>query len=468
MHRNPRFIPLAVVMCVGAVALQASAAPKGALRAGAAKVDITPGATAIPRPYTSILDPIYVRAIYLENGHASALLMNADLGMVSESVWKEASKRIAAQLNIPVPNILISATHDHSAIFFGDNPHGSDPAAAAWTERLEAAMVKAASDAKDAAQPARIGYGTDMLYLNVNRDAIDDKTRLWAQEPDLDYPSDKTLAVIRIESLSGEPIAVFMNYAMHAISLFLDGKVSGDFPGEAERYIERLYHDKAVVLWTSGAAGDQNPLYVRANGTISGARIHALMDAEHVDLGTAIMRAMFVGDPASDAIPIDPIALDQSLELVKSEGQITAEAAIRVMNNMETFNTDVEIEGAQDIVTCPGRKRLDTGREGAPGQYEDSTDPVKIRIGALRVGDIVFGSADAELYNMIGQRVKQGSKIHDTLMVTLTNGMANSGYVPTDDAFGRYTFQVLSSRLKPGCAEPGIEHGVDGLIEKMD
>lgn len=468
MRVHSRAILLACVFGLGVVAPQISAAPKGALRAGAAKVDITPEANAIPRPYTSILDPIYVRAIYLDNGHDRALLMNADLGMVAEAVWSEASKRIEAQLGIPLPNILISATHDHSAIFFGDNPHGTDPAAAAWTEKVESAMVKAASEAKDAAQPARIGYGTGMLYLNVNRDDIDGKTRLWAQEPNFDYPSDKTLAVIRIETLSGEPIAVYMNYAMHAISLFLDGKVSGDFPGEAERYIEKLYHGKAVVLWTSGAAGDQNPLYVRANGTIANARIHALMDAEHVDLGTGIMRAMFAGDPASDRIPIDPVAMEQSLELVKSEGQITAEAAIRVMNNMRTFNTDVQIEGGQDVVTCPGRKRLDTGREGAPGQYEDSPDPVKIRIGALRVGDIAFGSANAELYNMIGQRVKQGSKFQDTLMVTLTNGVANSGYIPTDDAFGRYTFQVLSSRLKPGCAEPGIEHGVDGLIEKME
>jgi hypothetical protein len=41
---------------------------------------------------------------------------------------------------------------------------------------------------------------------------------------------------------------------------------------------------------------------------------------------------------------------------------------------------------------------------------------------------------------MIGLRVRAGSKFRDTLGVTLTNGMANSGYVPTDDAVGRYTF----------------------------
>jgi hypothetical protein len=68
----------------------------------------------------------------------------------------------------------------------------------------------------------------------------------------------------------------------------------------------------------------------------------------------------------------------------------------------------------------------------------------------------------------IGQRVNAGSKVHDTIVATLTNGMANSGYVPTDGAFGRDTFQVYATSLKPGCAEPWIERGIGGIIEKMN
>jgi neutral ceramidase len=259
--------------------------------------------------------------------------------------------------------------------------------------------------------------------------------------------------VVKIESTSGELIAVYLNYAMHAVSLFLDGKVSGDFPGEAERYIERTSGDKAVALWTSGAAGDQNPLYLRANRKISEARIQAVMEAEHVDLGTAILHAMFAGNPAADKIELDPVALEQSVQLVKSEGQITAEEALRVMDHIHSI---------------PARKRLDSGREGTPGRYEDSPDPVLIKVGVLRIGDVVLTSANAELYNMIGQKVKARSKFKNTVLVTLTNGTANSGYVPTDDAFGRYTFQVLSSNLKPGCAERGIIDGIGGIIDNLN
>jgi len=48
------------------------------------------------------------------------------------------------------------------------------------------------------------------------------------------------------------------------------------------------------------------------------------------------------------------------------------------------------------------------------------------------------------------------------MMVTLTDGMAPSGYIPDDAAYGQYTFEVLSSSLKPGCAEDAI---VNGLLD---
>ena len=305
-----RNIALVIVGVIQLLPNEAAAANLGALKAGAARVEITPDANAIPRPYTSILDPLYARAIYLENGHDRAVLLNADVGAIADAIIDKASSDISRELNVTAANILISATHDHNAIFGGPRlPNGNatqNAAVEAFQNKLVSGLVQAAKQAHDKMQPARMGFGTGSLYLNANRDAIDEHTRLWAQQPNLDYPSDKTLAVIKIESLSGDLIAVYMNYAMHANSLFLDGKVSGDFPGEAERYIAHTYDDKPVALWTSGAAGDQNPLYLRANSKIADARIHAVMDAEHVDLGTAVMHAMFTGNPEADKIPVGP------------------------------------------------------------------------------------------------------------------------------------------------------------------
>lgn len=56
----------------------------------------------------------------------------------------------------------------------------------------------------------------------------------------------------------------------------------------------------------------------------------------------------------------------------------------------------------------------------------------------------------------------------NTVMVTLANGAANSSYIPDDASFGADTFQVLSSRLKPGCAESAIDRGLMDLIQAND
>jgi hypothetical protein len=71
---------------------------------------------------------------------------------------------------------------------------------------------------------------------------------------------------------------------------------------------------------------------------------------------------------------------------------------------------------------------------------------------------------DGEVYTPIAMRLKRESPMANTFMVTLANGMANSGYIPNDTAFGAQTFQVLGSRLKPGCAETAIVNGLLDLI----
>ena len=47
----------------------------------------------------------------------------------------------------------------------------------------------------------------------------------------------------------------------------------------------------------------------------------------------------------------------------------------------------------------------------------------------------------------IAQRLKNESPYKATMLATLTNGSARSGYIPDDASFGKYTFEVLSSRL---------------------
>jgi len=100
--------------------------------------------------------------------------------------------------------------------------------------------------------------------------------------------------VIKIESLSGELIAVYMNYSMHAVTSFMSGEISGEFSGEAERYIEHRFGDKPVAILSSGAAGDQSPLYAGNTGQIANLKFNAIIEAHHMapnDIGAVLLMA---------------------------------------------------------------------------------------------------------------------------------------------------------------------------------
>jgi hypothetical protein len=436
---------------------------QGNLRAGAARVDVTPASDpANPPSGRYAHEKLYVRAIVVDNGAARAALIGADQGGLSEEIWQTASKQIAAELSCPIENIVMSATHTHSGWGPGGFPgmRAQKPDPNAPPPPIVGQILEAVRQAKAKLQPASVGFGTGSSYLNVNRDAIDAETHLWTQAPNLEAPSDKTVAVVDFRSPNGEPIAVYMNYAMHPVNGFLSGITSADFAGATSRYVEQAFDDKTVAVFVQGASGDQNPLYLRA-GT------NAMASRGGIPITGYVMTREPVEAPIRDgkvkAGPVDPKVRDTLEHVMDSEGVLLGEEVIRIVTNIKRMEASPSITAAQKTVTCPGRKRTDTAREGTPGSYEDG-DPVNIRLGVLRISTIALTSVDAEIYSTIAQRLKRESPMANTVMVTLANGRAESGYIPNDTAFGALTFQVLGSRLKPGCAEAAIVNGLVDLI----
>lgn len=437
----------------------AVAAERGALRVGAARVDITPPVNpAYPPSGKYDHEHLYVRAIVLDNGITRAALIGADYSAMPEDVYNSASKQIAAELNCPVENIIMSATHSHSAVPAGPPPPGPPPAQD--PAPLANAIVSAVREAKSKLEPAQVGFGTGFSYLNVNRDAIGEKTRTWTQAANLDAASDKTIAVVKFARPNGEPIAAYINYAMHPINGYLVGFTSADFPGAATRYIEKAFDEKMIAVWTQGASGDQNPLLMRAS-------TNALASKSNVKITGYELTREDVEAPLRDGkVPhgkLDPKVADNLERWMEAEGMVLGEEAIRVMTNTSKMSAQIPIVALQKGLSCPGRSRTNEGREGSPGTYKDS-DAVNFRLGVVEIGDIALTAVNAEIYTPISQRMKKHSPMANTVMVTLANGRANSGYVPNDSAFGEYTFQVLGSRLKPGCAETGIANTLDELI----
>lgn len=431
----------------------------GGFQVGAAKVDVTPSPDQLPKGYLGVLDKVYSRAIVIDNGHTSAALISLDAGVVPNEIWKNVSERIEKELGIPSDNVLITATHTHSVPMMFPRPGGSDSEVQSRLSDYADKVFQSAKTAKERLQPARISFNTGVSYLNVQRDMIDPGTHRWWEGANYGGLSDKTVAVIKFESTNGDPIAVYYNYAMHAVITGTLDLVSGDIPGAASRYIENHFNDKVVALWSEGAAGDQNPIYFQQTYDLRAIRIR-----EFAKRGIDISNSMPPGGQGLDrSDPEVTLLMNEQKEMITSMGQLLGEEVLRAMRDAPNPQGDGRILGKTQTITCPGRERTNEGRGGYSGTYKDGP-PVQVRLGLLMIGDIAIGAVNGEVYNEIAQRLKKESPYAKTMMATLTNGFANSGYIPDDASFGHYTFEVLSSRLQPGCAETGI---VDGLIGMM-
>ena len=442
------------VMLLGfaASALQASAA---GLRVGAAQVEITQFFKPdLPPTGKFDAEHLFVRAIVLDNGTARAALIGMDQSGVQLGVWAKVSKEVAAELNCPPANIIISATHTHSGGVVGSVSDTS------YVDNVGGAVVSAVRQAKAKLEPAQVGYGTGFSYLNVNRDAIDPKSHLWTQAPNLKIYSDKAVSVLKFVKPTGEPIAVYVNYAMHAIDGYLVGFITADFPGAMSHYVQQAYPSKPVVVFSQSASGDQNPLYMRPSTNVLASRSGVPVT------GDVLVREN-VEEPIRDnkvtAKAPDPEVRERLERFIDSEGALLGEEVIRVMTETTKTSGDVRIAGAEKTISCPGRKRTDAGREGMTGTYVDGP-AVEMRLGMLGIGDVAMTAVNAEIYSRILARLKAETPMANTVMVTIADGRADSGYVPDDESFGHNSFQVLGSKLKVGCAESSIADGLAGMI----
>lgn len=465
------FLGAALLWCP---VVSAASTPDAALRAGAAMVDITPTQASLG-PTDTVRDSLFVRAIVVEAGSSCAVLVGVDTGGLGERTATDTIRKAAEETGCPVQNFVISATHTHSA----SADRGRTPLAA--SPDIQLAIVTAVREAKAALRPARIGFAQTEVHLNVNRDLFEHGR--WKQGANPAGPSDKTLAVLALVGEDGRPIGAYLNYAMHPINFYLSGVISADFAGEASRYVERRYGPAMVVIFAQGASGDQNPLLTRPQNRLSRIRtgVAGTLDlrvgqvAPLAEASASMERrlAALALPVPQEILPDYRSAIDEVSALIKAEGTLLGESAVDLIQSpkFELAATGT-IRGSTTTFACLGRDRLDLAhpiREGDLPPYADGS-PVELRVGVLRIADVHIATVNAEVYSEIGSRLKREAPVQKLMMTTLANGAANSGYVYSDAARNHLTFQVIGSRLKPGCAETQIANTaltmIDGIASK--
>ena len=254
--------------------LQASAA-WAELRAGVARVEITPSALMQMYGYANrkcgpangMHDALMAKALVLESGGSRMAIVTMDLGsMVSNSL----REKVASKLNIPV--LLLSASHTHSApsfLPFGSSPT-KDPAAPAYLAELEEKIFSAVEQASRAMAPATLSVARGSLQLGYNRLLPRDEGRSRALFDNLERvpygPVDPEIVLLRVNAADGSPRALLVHYAAHAVVLGpTNCKYSADYPGVMQTKVEQALPG-TQVMFVQGGAGDINPIFMARSG----------------------------------------------------------------------------------------------------------------------------------------------------------------------------------------------------------
>lgn len=301
------------------------------LRAGIARVDIT------DRAAGPVHDPCFAKALVLQNGDATSVLITLDavaigeIGRIKNDFLTGVRARLQSDLGIPPSSVLINASHCHG-IVRGD------------TQQL---AVQAVKDAWQALVPVKVGAGTgqeqrisENRRLKLKDGSEVDMRRAYSMPRDEDVagvgPIDPQIGVLRIDRLDGKPLAVLYNFACHPIMNPPNKGNSADFPGVASKIIEGNLGGGAMAFFVQGCGGDINPVRYK--------EVHQPADAEPLGnlLGLSVLRAVrSIETKAENKLKVvrEVIPLPRGVDLEERIAAIEADQR-RLLHALKPTNID--------------------------------------------------------------------------------------------------------------------------------
>jgi Neutral/alkaline non-lysosomal ceramidase, N-terminal len=404
------------------------------LLAGAAKVDITPTDLTNLNPFgggsfSAVHDPIFARALVLSEGAETVAIVTLDLPEVGDMT--PLRQRVERELGIHFNNIMIAATHDHSAPRVGKVSPGAlaqngGPESDRYGDMVFDRVVGALKTAKAAAQPARFGLAKGDANVNVNRDQYT-PGKGWGLGYDPDGPSDKTVWVLKFEALGGgKPIAVLFDYAVHSNVTFGIKEISGDLAGAAERYVERNGGEGVVALFMMGPAGDQAPRVFHA-----GQR----------------------GDVARDR--------ELAYQANDAQGVVLAAEVLRVLDLITAPTSTVRIRVAARDAVCPTK----AGVSQMASMTTVRSPTVTLHLSLIMLNEVGIAGVSGEVVTNIYRHLQRDTPLSNTILATIVNDRV--GYLVDDAAYDKPIFEVNGSPAARGCAENAIVDGLVGMIKGL-
>jgi hypothetical protein len=398
------------------------------------------------RKATSANDPLHARCLVLDDGTTKVAIVVVDSCMIPRELMDAAKALGEMKTGIPAANILISATHTHSAPTVA-GVFQSDPDEAYTkflTEKIAAGIEKAHSNLA----PAKAAWGVadepkqvfnrrwKMKAGVLNADPFGgttDKVKMNPprQSPDLVEPAgltDPRVTVLSLRTADDTPLALFANYSLHYV---------GDMPALSADYFGVF----ADMIGKKLKAGPQF-VGILSNGT-SG-------DVNNINFREAAAkykpgeRSRLVAEAVADAG-------------VKGLEKAEYRSAVKLAVTTRELELPVRKPTADDLKRAEGILDKAKGRDlkGSEEVYARETvliakypNIAKLRLQVIRVGDLCIATIPCEVFTEIGLELKKASPFPVTCVVSLANGY--NGYLPTpaQHALGGYeTWRARSSYL---------------------
>jgi hypothetical protein len=261
--------------------------PAAELLAGAGREDITPPAgfrhwATKNATFDGVLSPLYARATVLSDGTRKIVILQWDLVNTREDGVAKVRGLVSAAIGVPAGNILVNASHDHSApcapvpderlVSVNEDeavPAPSESINRQWVERLYVASVAAAKAADAALRPVTLEVSRALVpeWQYNRRPRRPDGAVTTIFEPKDPYtlpdglrfgPMDPTVSVLSFKDREQHSLVTLFSYPCHAVCVYpYSNAACGDWPGFAEDAVEARLGGRAIFL--QGCAGDLVP-----------------------------------------------------------------------------------------------------------------------------------------------------------------------------------------------------------------
>jgi neutral ceramidase len=455
------------------------------LLVGIAEIDITPPIGFPMAGYyherlaDGAIDPLKARAVVFKDGQTEAAFVVCDLIGIATDLSRAVRKRVSEKTGIPASNIVISATHSHTApdymkeLYLKLGGEKQDPLRAEYIEKLIDGPVDAIVQARSKAKAVTLASGTanQQIPVSFNRRFVmrDGSVRTWMNHENPDVvraagPIDSEISLLSILDETGKPTGVLSNFALH-LDTVGGMKWSADYPFFIEQALRKANGPGFISLFGTGCCGDINHSDPRRRernksdfiGTAIGESIqNQLSKLQPLNHPGLVVKSKSLQLPLQDATEEEVTRSTQIVLAARRKEKVEFLEHVTAYKKLmlDHFRHKVPYAKTPEFITWGLSRSL-----GGIG------DTLPVDVTVMTLGrDVAIVFLPGEVFVELGLAIKQASPFRTTFVIELSN-CVETIYLPNRAAYAGGSYEVTNSATQSGSGEILVETAVSLLRE---